>query len=576
MTDEQKKQARELKAAAAARLEHMDMGRWGLGQIDGRLDDYARELSCHTDGHNLYELLALERFLRMLDSYELRIGEVQRFIRFYEMLKFDGKSGRQSYRLTPVQVFQFTNILGFWRADGHRLCRDACLFVPRKFSKTTSVTSLADYDLLTGDSNAQIYCGANSYDQAKIAFDEIRKTLKGLDPDLKHFKLNRETVRWKDNPERDSFVRCLANNPDKLDGLNASTVIMDEYAQADSADLYNVLVTSMGVRDNPLVVTITTASDKPEAPFAQKLEYYRGVLRGDVEADSVFAHLFQPDVDDGDGDAHTWRKVHPHLGITVPESYYRQMWEQAQQSRDAMKAFRTKMLNVYETAGGRSWITGEQLRGCMRQVDIDRLGYAADCEVAVDLSLDDDFSAVSYFVYLRDDKTGHIVTDYYFPKGRMAKHPNREMYSRWAERGWLKLCEGNIIDYRQIVMDILARGRNLRILQIGFDPKRAQEFQNILLAAGGKEYMMPYKQTNYYFTLPVQAVPRMMEQHLLTFDPNPINAYCFDNAVIDEDRMGNCKPMKRGSSSSSGKIDGCITAVMAVGLSLKQQRSQLQ
>jgi phage terminase large subunit-like protein len=570
MTDDEKTQERKCKDNVCEKLAGISVKAYALGQIDLRLDTYANALINNFDAHNLYELLALDRFFYFLDRYEMRISEVKKFIQFYEFLKFDGVNGRQSYELTPVQTFQFSNILGFYKDEQHRLCRDACLYVPRKYSKTTSVTSIADYDLLCGDANAQVYCGANTYDQAKIAFDEIRKTLRGLDPSLKHFQLNREMVRWKDNPDRDSFVRCLSNNADKLDGLNASTVIMDEYAQADSADLYNVLVTSMGIRENPLVITITTASDKPDAPFAQKLEYYKNVLKGNVKADAVFAHLFMPDVDDDESDRATWYKVQPHMGITVKESFYEQMYEKAQSSRADMKAFRTKLLNVYETGDELTWITGEEIRKHFRKIDIDRLGYPADCEVAVDLSVDNDFSAVSYYVYLYNEKTSHIHTEFYFPEGSLNGHPNEELYRRWAKEGHLKLCKGNIIDYNQIVMDILSHGKNLRILQIGYDPNRAQDFQNLLIASGARDYMYQYKQTNYYYTIPVQAIPRMLDQGVLTFSPNPIEAYCFDNAVLDVDRMQNYRPMKR---EANHKIDGCITATMAVGMSLKQVRT---
>ena len=117
-----------------------------------------------------------------------------------------------------------------------------------------------------------------------------------------------------------SFARCLASNPDKLDGLNASMVIVDEYSQADSAALKNVLTSSMGARLNPLTVVITTASDKETAPFVEMLKMYKSILRGEIENDSIFAHIFEPDVDDEEGDPATWRKVQPHMGITVYEA----------------------------------------------------------------------------------------------------------------------------------------------------------------------------------------------------------------------------------------------------------------
>lgn len=574
MTEEEKQQERKCKTECCERLAGINVKSYGLGQIDDRLNTYAEGIMSDFGAHNLYECLALERFFHFLDKYEFRIDEVQKFIRLYEYLKFDGPHGRQSYRMTPVQVFQFANIMGFYKDSSHRLTHNVILFVPRKFSKTTSVASLAIRDLLFGDTNAQIYTAANTHKQANLCFNEIKKILKGLDKGLDHFKLNRETISWKDNPDRDSFIECLSSDADKLDGLNASTVIMDEYSQADSSALYQVLATSMIMRENPLLITITTASDKPNAPFAQMLAGAKRVLQGQVEDDSLFAHIFEPDADDKEGDPHTWRKVQPHLGITVPESSYQEQWERAQTNYDDMKYFRTRYLNVYDTSSGKTWITGKEIRAHFRNLNIDKLGknktgYRNDCEVAVDLSVDNDFSAVSYYVYLYDEKKSHIHTEFYFPKGRLQSHPNREMYRRWAKAGYLHLCEGDIIDYGQIVEDILRHGANLRIMKIGYDPNKAQDFVNMLIASGARNYLYPYRQTNYYYTIPVQAIPRMLSQNVLTFSPNPIIAYCFDNCTLDIDRMDNCRPTKK---EKNHKIDGAITATMAIGMSLQQER----
>ena len=572
MTDERKQTEREAKRLAIERLSSADLGKYLLRSIDPRLLKYFKSLIADPVAHNVYELLGAVKFLRLLESYSYDTAAAQNFMTFYEFLKFSGQNGRQSYRLTPVQVFQFASIMGFVRDDGHRLVRNALLFVPRKFSKTTSVCAFAIYDFLFGDDNAQAYTGANSYDQAKICFDEISRVLHGLDPGWTRFKATRELIKWRDG--RHSSIRCLSNSPDKLDGLNASTVILDEYAQADSADLRNVLTTSMGMRDNPLLVTITTASDKQTAPFVQELEHEQGVLLREVlgghsEDDTSFSHIFMPDCDDDESDPATWAKVQPHLGITVRPDFYEQQWAEAQKSAENMKAFRTKMLNIFVTGNDKSWIDGSTIREHSRKLDIDSLGYRADCEVAVDLSVDNDFSAVSYYIYLKNEQRSHIHTEYYFPKGQMAKHPNKEVYQRWVDGGYLHLCEGNIIDYGQMVNDILAHGRYLRILQIGYDPNKAADFTNLIIAAGGMNYLYPYKQTYYYFTKPCMAIVRMIELGLITFNENPINNYCFDNCILDRDNMDNCKPLKR---SENKKIDGAITALMALGASLEQKR----
>lgn len=60
-----------------------------------------------------------------------------------------------------------------------------------------------------------------------------------------------------------------------------------------------------------------------------------------------------------------------------------------------------------------------------------------DCAVAFDLSVHDDFSAVSYTVYLSGTKQFYTHTDYYFPEGALKGHPNEQLYRLWNEKGIL-------------------------------------------------------------------------------------------------------------------------------------------
>ena len=340
MTEEEKVRERQFKADVVADLQRQrpylaTRYRRALDDTDPRMAQYVFGVIDNPDAHNLYEHLAIRRFFKMLDKYDWKKGRVKRFIKFYEVLRFNGTSGRTRYKLTPVQTFQFANIFGFVDAIGRRLIRTVYIFVPRKFSKTTSAASLAVFDMLFGDNNAQAYVGANSYEQAKICFDEIRAIMQDIDPAARHFRVNREKITFKDRG-RDSLIRCLTANAKTQDGLHASLVIMDEYAQArntagkNGADLKNVLTSSMGPRREPLTMIITTASDVIDGPFAHELEGVKKVLRGEAEADTMFASLFMPDVDDEENDPHTWAKVQPHLGITVQPDFYEKEYETAQ------------------------------------------------------------------------------------------------------------------------------------------------------------------------------------------------------------------------------------------------------
>ncbi len=569
------------KAEVTERLEHIRpvlLQRYAVAMVetDKRIGEYCMEVTGRPDAHNLYELLAVERFLAMLDRHQWNGKAVKMFFRFYESLRFNGTSGRQRYRLTPVQCFQFANIFGLRDAGGRRLIRTAYIFVPRKFSKTTSAASLAVYDMLFGDSNAQAYVGANSYNQAKICFDEIRAIMRGIDPGERHFRVNREKISFLDKG-KDSFIECLTANAKTKDGLNASLVIMDEYSQArntagkNGADLKNVLTSSMGARKEPLTVIITTASEVVDGPFAHELDGVKRVLRGEEENDTIFASLFMPDADDREDDPKTWAKVQPHLGVTVQADFYEKEYQQAKLSAENMMAFRTKMLNVFAVNEDKSWFSYDKVQELMGDFDINRVKNHPECAVAFDLSVHDDFSAVSYTLYSKETKRFYAHTDYYFPEGSLPGHPNEQLYREWHAAGWLRLCKGNRIDVQQIAGDILERSEQVRIIRIGYDAWKSQELVNILSSIGAKGVLTPFSQTYGNFNLPVEALEMLAyaDPPGITINRNPINAFCLLNCVIDTDRLENKKPMK---ISRYRKIDGAITLLMTIGLLYSYER----
>lgn len=574
MTDEEKEAWRVKKREAVAWLSSnvsglLDVYGVDMDAADSRIGDYVRSVCADYGAHNLYELLGIMAFFRKMRLYCWRADRVRRFVRFYELLKFNGTSGRTRYRLTPVQAFQFANIYGFAMEDGRRLTRTAYIFVPRKFSKTTSSASMAVYDMLFGDSNAQAYVGANSYQQAKVCFDEIRAIMRDLDKGEKHFRVNRELINFKSG-QRDSFIRCLASNAKTQDGLFASLVILDEYSQARNTstkggdELKNVLTTSMGPRKNPLTVIITTASDVLDGPFVEELDGVKAVLRGEREDDTIFASLFMPDADDEEGDPRTWAKVQPHIGVTVQPDFYEREWRTAQLSAGNMLAFRTKLLNVFCVNETKTWVSTDKAHSLLdSSFDIDSVIGRPQVCVAFDLSVHDDFSAVSYTFYDRPGRCFYSHTDYYFPRGALSGHANCELYRAWADAGFLKLCDGDRIDVKQIGNDILRRARKLNIVRICYDSYKSQDLVN-MLASVNADVLEPYAQTYGAFNLPVESFEMMIYDSppRLHLNDNPINAYCLTNCVIDMDRLENKKPIK---VSHTRKIDGAITMLMTIG-----------
>ena len=600
--------SKEYKDEVAKELARVDLDSFQLDTIDQRLLKYVSGVIGDPEAHNLYELLAVKKFLRLMRCYVFRTSKVVKFVRLYESLKFSGMDGRKSYKMTPIQYFQFASMLGFYRwedvgeaegekefeektkkvVDGRRyelrrLVREAILFVPRKFSKTTSTASLAVNEFLFGDMNAQAYTAANSYKQAKICFKEISNIVKQLDPKKKYFKSTRELLTWRENKYgKESFVECLTGGSDSKDGFNASLGIFDEYAQAkyvkghsDGAELYQVIASSMGARREPLMVIITTASREEDGPFALELENAKKVLLGEYEDDTQFASLFLPDAwemtDEYLGDPRVWRKCNPHIGITVQEGYYAQWWTKAQRSAETMLEFKTKLLNIFTSGGVRQWVSRALARGLQCDFDINAIKGRPEAMVAMDLSVCDDFSVVVYNVYNRTQKKFFLWLDCYIPDEALKEHPNKELYKVWVDNGWLKVCPGAVISQTMIVEDVLKRNRQVTILQIGYDAYKAQEVVNALSAAvaaeGGnpEKILRPVPQTYGAFTSPVEtfemaakSVPARVQLSM-----NPIWPYCFGNCFLDEDKMRNKKPLKRKENL---KIDAAIAGLMTFWL----------
>jgi phage terminase large subunit-like protein len=599
---------KEYKQQRVDELLAIEIERFQLDAIDMRLWSYISQVRNEPEKHNLYEILAILKFLRLMDTYVFRPSKVKKFTKLYESLKFSGMDGRRCYKLTPIQYFQFASILGFYKwedvgkAEGmpdeekktkkimdgrryelRRLVREAILFVPRKFSKTTSTASLAVNEMLFGDTNAQAYTAANSYKQAKICFEEISKIVKQLDPGKKYFKATRETLHWKPNKfGRESFVECLTGGGDTKDGLNASLVIFDEYAQAkyvrdhsDGAELLQVLTSSMGVRREPLTVIITTASRVEDGPFTIELENAKKVLEGEYDDDSQFASIFQPDAwemtDEAMGNPEIWRKCNPHIGVTVQEGYYKQRWDKAQRDVEAMIEFKTKLLNIFVSGGVKNWIPQTLARSLMTDFDIENIQGRPETMAAMDLSVSDDFSVVVYNIYSRAQRKFYLWTDCYIPEETLENHPNKELYKYWRDGGYLKVCPGAVISETMIVEDILRRNKKLLICQIGYDAYKSQEVVNALASAIASTGTLPgnilraVPQTYGAFTSPVETFEMAAKSRppKVALANNPILPYCFGNCYLDEDRMCNKKPLKRKENL---KIDAAIASLMTFWL----------
>ncbi len=501
---------------------------------------------------------AVTRFENDLKRSDLvfREEKVQKVIDFVYLLKhFTGKHSGNHFRLEPWQIFIIANIYGFYYPDGTRRFQTAYIEVARKNGKTALCSALGLYHLMAdGEYGAQILMAANSKEQAHICYDMTAKFCKGLDPEEEYLRRLRTEILFNST---DSMLKVLAADSDKLDGYNCSFGIVDEYHSAPDSRVRDVIKSSMGMRENPLLFTITTAGFDKILPCYELRTVCTEVIAGIKEDDALFSIIYTLDEEDDWTDPQNWIKANPNLGVTVKEDFIKKQVIQAKNSPSDEVGIKTKNLNVWcDTI--KTWIPDDYIIKATEKLDLKDF-EGAECYVGVDLAAVQDMTAVSY-LFEKDGKR-YFFLRYYLPHEGLSTRPDRDLYKEWARRGYLTLTPGNVTDYDYITKDILEVNNHCIIQCVAYD-----KWNSTSWAITATDLGLPleaYSQTIGNFNAPTREMERSIMCGEVVLDDNPITRWCFRNVELRTDYNGNCKPNK---GVEGKKIDGVIAAIQALAV----------
>ena len=144
------------------------------------------------------------------------------------------------------------------------------------------------------------------------------KFVKGLDPKGKYLTAYRADILFH---LTNSKLKVLAADDSKLDGFNASFGLIDEYHSAANSKVRDVIKSSMGMRENPHLCTITTAGFDKTLPCYKLRTVAIEILNGLKTDDEMFIAIYSLDAEDDWRDEKTWIKCAPNLDITVTTKY---------------------------------------------------------------------------------------------------------------------------------------------------------------------------------------------------------------------------------------------------------------
>ena len=240
-------------------------------------------------------LLHKLRFPEKYYPYIFDVDEANRHIDFVEMFckQPQGKLG-EPLKLELFQKARYQALFGFIHSEKRtRQYKECMVLEGRKNGKTTDVAGI-ELDLLMndGEGSPEIYNIATKREQAAKAFNACLN-MRLQSPEIRSLVKKRQSDLY--FPYNMGFITVLASATNKLDGLNAHAVLIDELGAIKNRSVYDDMKQSMSSREQPILFSISTNNFVREGIFDSQYEYAEGVLDGIIEDDTFLPFIYELD-----------------------------------------------------------------------------------------------------------------------------------------------------------------------------------------------------------------------------------------------------------------------------------------
>lgn len=181
----------------------------------------------------------------------------ERAVDFFPEMLVHVKGTKGPFYLEDWQKDATRTLFGWKDENGFRRYRHCYWTMPRKNGKTTWVAGIANYvTFCDGEVGAENYCAASDREQASLVYNPAASMVEKNDI----LSGNSQVIRsQKRIIYKDSFLRAIPANEGGSHGFNSHFVSMDELHAWFGREFYDVLCTSTGARDQPILLIITTA-----------------------------------------------------------------------------------------------------------------------------------------------------------------------------------------------------------------------------------------------------------------------------------------------------------------------------
>ena len=419
--------------------------------------------------------LLYERIIADLEAkaYYFDQKKANKAIRFFE--KFchhsKGKLAPQLVKLETWQKALISCIFGLVDENGVRVYREVFVVMGRKNGKSLLASGIAEYMAYAdGERGADCFFLAPKLDQADIVFNDFWQSI-SAEPDLMKITKKRKMDIYIESTN--TSIKKVPFSEKKSDGFNPHLTVCDEIAAwvgDQGIKQYSVMTSALGSREQPLILSITTANYINDGIYDELYRRATSFLQGNSREKRLLPFLYQIDDLDKWNDLSELQKSIPNLGVSVSASYILDEIAKAEESLANKAEFICKMACIKQSSS-MCWLNARDVAKCFgnnKTLEDLRHCYAL---AGVDLSLSVDLTAS--VVCVEKDGITWFDTMFYMPANKVEEATARDglPYRIYAERGLLTISGENTVDYRDVTawFDMLERKYEILCLKVGFD-----------------------------------------------------------------------------------------------------------
>lgn len=466
-----------------------------------------------------------------------------------------------------------------------RKYKDILFLVGRKNGKTPLIGAICLAEWFCGEMGKKILCASNDYEQADLMFQAInamreespslekvtRKNLKGIYFGNKKQKRKKGKFSYQNK----GSIRKLSAKTGAKEGRNIGVGAVDEVFEMKDDATVMPIRQALSTQDEPLYFELTTEGFTQDGYLDKRLDEARQVLRGELNRERWLIWLYTQDSEiEVFRDEKTWVKSNPGLGKIKKWSFLRDMIEETKTSTTKRAFVLAKDFNIKQN-NAQAWLQEEDIKNDL-VYDIEDLrgciGLGAN-----DLSETTDLTSAKVLIMRPGSRIKYVLQMYFIPESKVEQGSKEDQknYLEWAKQGYVHICEGNEVDYSDVVAwyVMLYKKYGIKIYKAGYDRWNAKSFVKEMEDYGFDLEKISQDVDN--MSNPMKTLEADLKANLVNYNQNPIDIWCLSNTSVKTDNYGRIMPVKV-QDMRNRRIDGAVTFIILYAVLDRYKKEYLE